>query len=52
MVAILAAVGGIRGFVTGPQQGTATFTTPPAVPELPEEILQRRYAGGEMSREA
>jgi len=52
VVAILAAVGGIRGFVTGSQQGTATFTTPPAVPELPEEILQRRYAGGEMSREA
>jgi len=52
MVAILAAVGGIRGFVTGSQQGNATFTTPPAVPESPEEILQRRYAGGEMSREA
>lgn len=51
IVAILAAVGGLRGFTTGSEQGTPTHTTPPTAPEAPEEILRRRYAGGEMSRE-
>jgi uncharacterized membrane protein len=51
IVAILAAVGGLRGFTAGSQQNAPMHTTPPTGPESPEEILRRRYADSEMSRE-
>jgi len=51
IVAILAAVGGLRSFTAGSQQNAPTHTTPSTAQESPEEILRRRYAGGEMNRE-
>lgn len=51
IIAILAAVGGLRGFMGSSQQNAPTHTTLSTAQEAPEEILRRRYAGGEMNRE-
>lgn len=51
LAGIVAAMGGLRSFTSGVHQASADSPTQPIPKESPEELLSRRYARGEISRE-